>query len=72
MARLIPRGFSGPPSTGRSRHQRPQAATRRLNDAGLAIVDTVDSSDEPRALAHCYGLAATDHDVAVAGPPAGL
>ena len=49
-----------------------QAAIRRLNDAGLAVVNTVNSSDQLPMLAHYYGLAATDHDVAVAGPPAGL
>jgi hypothetical protein len=43
-----------------------QAAIRRLNDAGLAIVDPVNSSDQLPMLAHYYGLAATDHDEAVA------
>ena len=54
-----------------------QAAIRRMNDAGLAVVDTVNSSDQLPTLAHYYGLAATDHDEAVAatraldGHPAG-
>lgn len=43
-----------------------QAAIRRLNDAGLAIVDTVNSSDQLPLLTHYYGLAATDHDEATA------
>lgn len=43
-----------------------QDAIRRMNDAGLAIVDTVNSSDQLPVLAHYYGLAATDHDEAVA------
>jgi ABC-type branched-subunit amino acid transport system substrate-binding protein len=41
-----------------------QAAITRLNDAGLAIVDTVNSSDRLPTLSHYYGLASTDHDEA--------
>jgi hypothetical protein len=43
-----------------------QAAIRRLNHAGLAIVNTVNSSDQLPMLTHYYGLASTDHDEAVA------
>lgn len=52
-------------------------AIQRMNDAGLAIVDPVNSSDELPALPFYYGLAATDHDEAatvrraLGGRPAG-
>lgn len=39
-------------------------AIMRLDAAGLAVVDTVNSSDELPGLPHFYGLAATDHDEA--------
>ncbi|MDN3359008.1 hypothetical protein [Actinomadura sp. DC4] len=42
-----------------------QDAITRLNHAGLAVVDTVNSSDQLPMLSHYYGLAATDHDEAV-------
>lgn len=41
-----------------------QAAITRLNDAGLAVLDTVNSSDRLPTLSHYYGLASTDHDEA--------
>jgi ABC-type branched-subunit amino acid transport system substrate-binding protein len=47
-----------------------QAAIRRLNDAGLPVIGTVNSSDELPALPHFYGLAATDFDEAAALRPA--
>ncbi|MFI0481621.1 hypothetical protein [Actinomadura sp. 9N215] len=43
-----------------------KAAITRLNDAGLPIVNTVNSSDVLPRLAHYYGLASTDHDEAAA------
>ncbi|WP_345432488.1 hypothetical protein [Actinoallomurus vinaceus] len=41
-----------------------QDAIRRLNDAGLAVLGTVNSSDVLPKLSHYYGLASTDHDEA--------
>ncbi|MCO5997389.1 type 1 periplasmic-binding domain-containing protein [Actinoallomurus rhizosphaericola] len=41
-----------------------QKAIRRLNAAGLAVLDPVNSSDTLRALPQFYGLAATDNDEA--------
>jgi ABC-type branched-subunit amino acid transport system substrate-binding protein len=41
-----------------------QAAITRLNDAGLAVLGTVNSSDLLPRLSHYYGLASTDHDEA--------
>ncbi|MFL6051718.1 MAG: hypothetical protein ACJ72W_02195 [Actinoallomurus sp.] len=41
-----------------------QAAVTRLNDAGLAVLGTVNSSDRLPSLSHYYGLASTDHDEA--------
>ncbi|WP_165978246.1 hypothetical protein, partial [Actinomadura darangshiensis] len=43
-----------------------QAGITRLNNAGLPIVDTVNSSDRLPELAHYYSLASTDHDEAAA------
>lgn len=42
-----------------------QKAITRLSDAGLAVVDAVNSSDRMPALAHYYGLASTDRDEAM-------
>ncbi len=41
-----------------------QAAITKLSNAGLAVVDTVNSSDRLPTLSHYYGLASTDHDEA--------
>jgi ABC-type branched-subunit amino acid transport system substrate-binding protein len=43
-----------------------RSAIERLNDAGLPVVDTVNSSDELPRLKHYHSLAATDYDEAAA------
>jgi ABC-type branched-subunit amino acid transport system substrate-binding protein len=43
-----------------------QAAVTKLNEAGLPVIDTANSSDVLPMLSHYYGIASTDHDEAVA------